>query len=68
MTGIGPGVEEIRIRTGREHRVFYLARFAEAVYVLHAFEKRSRKAPREELAIATSRLHQLLRARSEQGG
>jgi phage-related protein len=36
MTTVGTGVQEIRIHTGPEHRVFYLARFAEAVYVLHA--------------------------------
>lgn len=68
MPSVGPGVEEIRIRAGREYRVFYLARFSEAVYILHAFEKQSRKTPREELLIATSRLRQLLRVRSEQGG
>jgi phage-related protein len=39
MTVVGPGVREIRIRTGREHRVFYIAAFQEAVYALHAFEK-----------------------------
>ena len=38
VPSIGPGVREIRIHTGLEHRVFYVARFAEAVYVLHAFE------------------------------
>jgi phage-related protein len=34
MPSIGPGVREIRIHTGLEHRVFYIATFAEAVYVL----------------------------------
>ncbi len=31
MGSIGRGVYEIRIRTGREHRVFYVARFEEGV-------------------------------------
>lgn len=68
MTSVGPGVEEIRIRTGREHRVFYIAKFAEAEYVLHAFEKRSRKTPHQDLEIARSRFRLLLRAWEEQGG
>ena len=33
----------MRMRIGREFRVLYIARFAEAVYVLHAFEKKSQK-------------------------
>jgi len=68
MTSVGPGVQEIRIRAGREHRVFCIARLAEAVYVLHAFEKRSRKTPRQDLEIARSRFRLLLMARGEQGG
>ena len=43
MAGIGSGVREIRIHTGLEHRVFYAATFEEAVYVLHAFEKRTQR-------------------------
>ena len=39
MQTIGPGVREIRIHIAAEHRVFYLATRAEAIYVLHAFEK-----------------------------
>jgi phage-related protein len=46
MPTIGPGVREIRIHTDLEHRVFYVATFADAVYVLHAFEKRTRKTPK----------------------
>lgn len=35
LASIGPGVQEIRIHTGLEHRVLYVTKFAEAVYVLH---------------------------------
>jgi phage-related protein len=49
MPRVGTGVKEIRVHTGREHRVFYLARFEEGVYVLHAFEKRSRTTPARRL-------------------
>ncbi len=43
MPSVGLGVQEVRIHTGTEHRVLYVAKFAEAVYVLHAFEKRTRR-------------------------
>ncbi len=49
MTSVGPGVREIRIQTELEHRVFYVATFADAVYVVRAFEKRTRKTPPHEL-------------------
>jgi phage-related protein len=60
MASVGAGVEEIRVHTGREHRVFYVARFEEGVYVLHAFEKRSRKTPAKEIEIARTRLREAL--------
>ncbi|MHB1191942.1 MAG: type II toxin-antitoxin system RelE/ParE family toxin [Longimicrobiales bacterium] len=60
MTSIGPGVMEIRIHTGLEHRVFYLAKLEEAVYVLHAFEKKAQKTSRRDLALARARLSELL--------
>lgn len=41
MPTVGKGVEEIRIRTENAYRVFYIARFEEAIYVLHAFQKKT---------------------------
>jgi phage-related protein len=42
MTNIGPGVKEIRIRdTAGAFRVIYVAKFAEAIYVLHCFQKKT---------------------------
>ena len=63
MSSVGAGVEEIRVRTGREHRIFYVAKFEEAVYVLHAFEKKTRKTPKPDLNLARSRLQELVRTR-----
>jgi phage-related protein len=63
MPSIGPGVREIRIHTGLEHRVFYVATFAEAVYVLHAFEKRTRKTPKQDVQLAQDRLRALVNRR-----
>jgi len=42
---VGIGVNEIRVRVGGAYRVIYVAKFMEAVYVLHAFQKKSRKTP-----------------------
>jgi phage-related protein len=60
MPSVGPSVREIRIHTGAEHRVFYIAKFAEAVYVRHAFEKRTRRTSRHDLDLARHRLRLLL--------
>jgi len=63
MPTVGPGVQEIRIYTGLEHRVFYVAEFAEGVYALHAFEKRTRKSPKRELELARDRFRALVMKR-----
>lgn len=60
---VGPGVREIRIHTGLEHRVFYVAKFAEGVYVLHAFEKQASKTPKHELELARDRFRALVMKR-----
>ena len=63
MASVGTGVEEIRVHTAQEHRVLYIARFEEGVYVLHAFEKRSRKTPAGEIEVARDRLRDVLATR-----
>ena len=60
-------MREIRIRTGTSHRVFYVARFAEAVYVLHAFEKRSSRTAKRDVEIARERYKDLVAARQREG-
>ena len=67
MASIGPGVQEIRIHTETEHRVFYVARFAEGIYVLHAFDKRTQKTAVRDLEIARARYRDLLERRREEG-
>lgn len=63
MAAIGPGVREIRIRAGLEHRVFYVTAFAEGVYVLHAFEKRTRTTAKRDLDLARGRYRALVAGR-----
>ena len=56
MPSVGLGVNEIRVRdAGGAFRVIYVARFSEAVYVLHAFQKTSRKTPKPGLDLARRR-------------
>ena len=64
MPVVGPSVREIRVHTKLEHRILYLVRFDEGVYVLHAFEKKSQKTPKSDLEIARARLRELLRIRN----
>ena len=66
MIAVGIGVEEIRIRTGLEHRVLYLAKYAEGVYVLHAFEKRTKKTSKRDTDLARERLRALIENRRSQ--
>jgi phage-related protein len=63
MANVGPGVAELRVHMGGEYRVVFVAHFEEAVYVLHAFEKRTRKTSQIALDLARTRLRQLQRAR-----
>jgi phage-related protein len=68
MPSVGLGAQEIRIHTGAEHRVLYVAKFAEAVYVLHAFEKRTRRTPKGDLDVARQRLRLLINQRARRKG
>jgi phage-related protein len=65
MTTVGAGVYEIRIHTKLEHRVFYVAKHEEAVYVIHAFQKRTRQTREADIALARKRLADFLRQRRQ---
>ena len=45
--------------------MFYIAKLEEAVYVLHAFEKKSQRTARLDLDIANKRLAFVLRSRRQ---
>jgi phage-related protein len=62
METVGPGVREIRIRDKRGiYRVMYVAKFADAIYTLHCFQKKTRKTAPEDLALAKRRYKKLVR-------
>ena len=56
MNSIGANVREIRMHVRGEYRVIYIATFEEAVYVPHAFQKKTRTTTKRDLSLATSRL------------
>ena len=64
MPDVGAGVYELRIRTALEHRIFYIAKYEEAVYVLHAMEKKSQKTLKRDLDLARDRLALVTHIRS----
>ena len=60
MKGIGSGVREIRMRDAAgAFRVIYIATWADAVYVLHAFHKKTQQTSKRDLMIAEARLRNL---------
>jgi Phage-related protein len=64
MASIGAGVFEIRIRAANgAFRVMYVAKFAEAVFVLHCFHKKAQRTSREDISLAAGRYKQLLKER-----
>lgn len=63
MTTIGPGVREIRVKVGNQYRVIYVAKFVEAIYIIHVFEKKDRKTIQRDIDIAKTRLRDLISER-----
>jgi phage-related protein len=63
MATIGRGAREIRVHVGGEVRVFYVATFSEAVYVLHVFAKQSQKTSRRDLALGKQRYQAMVKER-----
>lgn len=65
MPSIGKGVEEIRIwEDSGTYRVIYTARLTDAVYVLHAFQKKTQATAKRDTDIARQRLAQVLKERA----
>jgi phage-related protein len=66
MPSVGPGVIEIRIHNAGEFRVLYVARFAEAVYVLHCFAKKTRRTDPRDLGLGMRRYRELATRRRQE--
>ena len=59
MKEVGAGAREIRIHVLGEWRMLYVAKFAESVYVLHAFQKKTQKTRKEDIELARTRYGQI---------
>ncbi len=63
MPDVGPGVIELRLHFRNEYRIFYVARFAEAIYVLHCFIKKGRTTQQGDLDLGRKRYAAMLETR-----
>ncbi|OZA30934.1 MAG: hypothetical protein B7X93_01490 [Hydrogenophilales bacterium 17-61-9] len=62
MNTVGKGVKEIRIRDAAgAFRIIYVAKFADAVYVLHCFQKKTEKTSKADVELAAKRYRDLLK-------
>ena len=60
---VGTGVIEVRVHAEGEYRVFYVAKFEDAIYVLHVFAKKTRKASSLDVELGKRRYRELLERR-----
>ena len=65
MPTVGVGAFEIRIHVPYEHRIIYVAKFPEAIYVLHCFEKKTRKTSQKDLEFARKSYAEMQKFRKE---
>ena len=63
MASVGIGAFEIRVHAEGAFRVIYAAKFAEAIYVFHAFQKKSRKTSKNDIRLARNRYRAMLKVR-----
>ncbi len=64
MSTVGAGVKEIRVKDADGiYRVMYVAKFEEAVYVLHCFQKKTEQTSLKDIALAKKRFKELLQER-----
>jgi phage-related protein len=62
MKTVGQGVKEIRIRDAAgAFRIIYVAKFADAVYVLHCLQKKTEKTSKADLGLASKRYRDLVK-------
>ena len=65
MASIGVGVKEIRVRDASgAFRVIYLAKLADAIYVLHCFQKKTEQTSETDIRLARKRLKELIKEQS----
>lgn len=61
MRAVGPGVNEIRLsEAGNAFRIIYVAIFADRIFVLHAFQKKTQKTPNHDITLARTRFNAIV--------
>ena len=65
MNTVGRGVREIRIRTEDASRIFCVAQFDEAVYVLHAFQKKTQQTSKQDIESGRRRYKEMMLYRKQ---
>lgn len=66
MNTVGQGVREIRVRdSDGAFRLIYIAKFADAVYVIHCFQKKTQKTSKADIDLASKRYRDLLQELSK---
>lgn len=66
MKTVGKCVREIRIRdSDGAYRVIYLARLADAIHVLHCFQKKSQQTAKEDIELAQKRYRHLMQEQDQ---
>jgi len=63
---VGAGTREIRIKgESGIYRVMYVAKFEDAIYVLHCFQKKIQATSKQDQAIAAARYRAVVKLRKE---
>jgi phage-related protein len=59
---VGSGVKEIRLNDdGNAFRVMYIAKFADRIYVLHSFKKKTQKTSMKDITISKVRYKAIIK-------
>lgn len=62
MKTIGRGVREIRIKVDGQFRIIYITTIGDAIYVLHAFQKKTQKTEKKDIDLAQQRFKEIKNA------
>ncbi len=65
MPTVGTGCYELRLKIDKQYRIFYVVKFHEAIYVLHAFVKKTQQTGKADIELGSARYKALLDYRRE---
>ncbi len=61
MPSVAPGVYELRVKDEtKKVRIFYITKLAHAILVFHAFEKKTKKTPKQEIKLGKQRMKEMV--------